>query len=330
MIVNEILVIIDEKRLNLSQISTKISGAGPQNVAYCRSHLNPSGNWCGHDPNAPKFFEPNTKHANRPDIIQWATANLQRFYNKPTKWLKSLHSSRESARQQRTEGRERDADVLGVLLHYTELASLRVGVPLDDGKFISLDMKFIAKKLGWRSDADDKNDLERIACGVEPLNRGVKRVWRSITALKRAGYLTVHQRCEKNLEGEKPYKGLPAVRCIQPKLFWDLGIGGTKLRAKREQAAKRLKKKYAAHLDKLKNGLKFGKQGPIQKAFKFSSSLENRNAKKWRAEKHFANEKRRQQQCYELMLLPENKGLSSVEFYQKYPQLQIHALKQKE
>lgn len=286
--------------------------------SHCRSHLNSNGNWCNHNPSNPRFFEGNSKHANRPDVIQWAMINLKRFYAKPRSWLQSLRDTRRTVRQERSEGRERDADVLGVLLHYTELASLRVGFPKESGEFISLDMKFIAKKLGWRCDNDDQLDTERINQGKIPLNRGVKRVWRSVTVLKQAGYLTVHKRFERHLDGEKDYTGLPAVRCIQPKLFWELGINGTKLRAKRDQAAKRLKKKYRSYLNKIETD--------IQKVINFGKNLSyNRKYKpvgKFRNNLSATQEKQRQQHCFELKQLPENKNLSSDDFYLKYPHLQ--------
>jgi len=62
---------------------------------------------------------------------------------------------RGSNRQERSEGRERDSAVIQVLLHYAELASMRVGVPCyKDGAFKSLNLKFIAEKAGFRKIGD--------------------------------------------------------------------------------------------------------------------------------------------------------------------------------
>jgi len=280
-----------------------------------------TGNKCGHDPQNPQFFEPSEKHRLRPDVIQWAINNLEKFYVKPDNWLFSLKISRRSQRQERSEGRERDADVLGVLLHYTELASLRVGVPKENGEFISLDMRFIAKTLGWRNTKDDEEDKQRLEAGITPRHRGIKRVWRSIATLKNAGYLTVHRQYKKCFDDEQEYIGLPSVRCIQPKLFHELGIGLQKLRAKRDQAAKRLKKRYGSF--KKKMSIQF--QQTLFSTKLTTSKRSNPVRRKRQEESSVVNlvmqEKQRMERCFELRKLTENQPLSAEAFYTKYPQL---------
>ena len=204
-----------------------------------------------HNPFCPQFFVPPDSHAKRPDVLQYAQHNLRQFYDSPDKWLPSLRDTRASTRQERTEARERDAAVLGVLLQYTELASLRVGIPNADGVFLPLTMKYLAMKLGWRTPADDLEDKARIAAGLTPRHRGVKRVYRAIANFKRAGYMTVHARFEKTMEGEQDYTGLPAVRRIDPKLFRELGIKRERLELRRKEAGKRLRKKYAEYSKKM-------------------------------------------------------------------------------
>ena len=210
-----------------------------------------AGNWCGHDPLNPRFFAIPDSHARRPDVLQFAQNNLKRFYFAPGKWLSSLRLVRLSTRKTRSEARERNAAVLGVLLHYLELASMRVGIPNRNGVFMPIDMKFIAKKLGWRTDVDDQEDKARLTAGRNPKNRGIKRVLRAISDLKRAGYVTVHPRFTKVLEGEQDYTGLPAVRCLLPKVFHELGIQYERLKLRRDQAAKRLRKQYLDYSKKL-------------------------------------------------------------------------------
>lgn len=200
-----------------------------------------------HNPSTPQFFVPPKQHAKRPDVLFFAQRNLERFYAHPSGWLRSLREARLTPRQARSEARERDAAVLGVLLHYTELATLRVGIPNDDGVFNPITMKFIATRLGWRSPMDDVIDKQRIAAGLLPLNRGVKRVYRAIANLKRAGYLTVHPRFEKMLDGDQGYIGLAAVRRLSPKLFRELGITALRLKLRRDQASKRLRARHAAY-----------------------------------------------------------------------------------
>lgn len=211
-------------------------------------------NYFSHDPESPQFFVPPENHARRPDVLQFAQHNVQQFYYSPQKWLPSLRDTRASTRQERTEARERDAAVLGVLLQYTDLASLRVGIPNADGVFLPLTMKFLAMKLGWRTPVDDLEDKTRIAAGLPPLNRGIKRVYRAIANFKRAGYMTVHARFEKTMDGEQDYTGLPAVRRIDPKLFRELGIKAERLALRRQQASKRLRKKYSEYSKKMFDG----------------------------------------------------------------------------
>jgi hypothetical protein len=51
----------------------------------------PSGNLCGHDPCAPRWFEPPEKHAPCPAILCKLTEKLQAYYRKPAATLPSLN-----------------------------------------------------------------------------------------------------------------------------------------------------------------------------------------------------------------------------------------------
>ena len=199
--------------------------------AHCRSYLNPVGNWCGHDKENPRFFIPPAEHGRRPSVIHIAQKNLEKFYEKPKKWLNSLAYSRESWRQERTEARESDAAVMQVLLHYAELASLRVGVPAEDNGFQSLDLEYIADKAGV----------------------SLKRAARSIHHFKAAGYLETHKRFEeyKDDGGETKYKGLASVRRLTKKLFLELKVSMELLEKNRASARKRLKKKIQEYATRM-------------------------------------------------------------------------------
>jgi len=59
----------------------------------------------------------------------------------------SLDLANGSNRQQRSERREACILMLTVLLKYTDLASLRIGIPTPDG-FLSLTIDFLAKQTG--------------------------------------------------------------------------------------------------------------------------------------------------------------------------------------
>lgn len=283
------------------------------------------GNRCGHVPDAPCYFIPSKEHKLRPSVIQFAMNNLEHYYLKPSYWLESLKRTRLSKKKQRSEARERDAAVLGVLLHYTELASLRVGFYDSVGSFVSLDMRFIARQLGWRTLEDDKKDSKRLEQGLKPKAKGIKRVWRSINNLKRAGYLTVHQQFKLEKKGdnehEAVYKGFAAIRAINAKLFTELGIKLTELDRKRKEASKRLKRKWREAvqqveftLSNIRKGIPTAINDIIKKVDVPSVSLQKKQAQ-------LVREKERQQKCFELKILPENKDLSSEEFYIKYPHL---------
>ncbi|SPX61987.1 hypothetical protein [Legionella feeleii] len=185
-----------------------------------RVALNRTGNWCGHSPDVPRFFREPDSHKPRPKILTWAMESLRRFYSKPSSFFPELRLTRFSKRRQRSESREAVASVAQVLLHYTELASLRVGVPNALG-FRSLTVSFIAKKAGI----------------------GLKRAYRALSLLKRAGYLRLTERFDIKEGGradEKRFIGLAAVKCLMPSFFKACGINLQALSAQRRLARKRL------------------------------------------------------------------------------------------
>lgn len=287
------------------------------------------GNRCGHNPDDPRYFQPSEAHKLRPSVIQFALNNVKRFYENPTKWLQSLKRTRTSKKQERSEARESDADVIGVLLHYTELSSLRVGFHDVTGDFISLDMRFIARQLGWRTDEDDKKDKARIEQGLKPKDRGIKRVWRSIARLKRAGYLTVQRKFKVKIKPgqETQYKGIAAIRTIHQKLFIELGISLTKLSFKRREATKRLKKKGREYMQKaealvasIKNA-RTNQPNPITSAIKSIYEQPRRTQTAYDRERANQKEKERTEQYFQLKQLPENKALNAEGMYEKYPYL---------
>jgi hypothetical protein len=191
-----------------------------------------AGNWCGHDPDLPRFFAIPEVHKARPKILTWAMDAWRRFYTLPTSYFPELRIYRESSRQQRTESREAVSSIAQVLLHYTELASLRVGVPHVTNGFRSLTIEFLAEKAGL----------------------GVKRAQRAIAVLKRAGYLKLIERFD-TLDvspGEAPkFIGLAAVKCLTIGFFKACGINLQWLSAQRRLARKRINKRLNNHAQTL-------------------------------------------------------------------------------
>jgi len=174
------------------------------------------GNSCGHIPNKPRWFDPPPKHT-RPKIISKIIDEVQQYYVDPTSIIPSLNLANGSNRQQRSERREACVSVLGCLLHYLDLASLRVGIPQQDKSFNGISMPFIAEK----------------ACLT------LKRSERAIKDLVSSGLITVHPLCEKL--SDTVYKGYAAIRTISKKLFTLFGMGG-RLKFEREKASARQRK----------------------------------------------------------------------------------------
>ena len=185
------------------------------------------GNWCGHAPQSPRFFQKPLQHKERPKIITWAIDSWRRFYSSPESYFKDLRIYRNSTRQQRTEAREALASISQVLLHYTELASLRVGIPHASEGFRSLTVEFFADKAGI----------------------GLKRAQRALKLLVRAGYLKMFERFDvKQEEGKERFIGLAAVKCLTPAFFKACNINLQALSAQRSLARKRLNKKRSAFI----------------------------------------------------------------------------------
>ena len=109
-----------------------------------------TGNRCGHSPDRPVFFGAPESHANRPGVLRKLGDKIKDYYYSPRKILPTLDLANGSERQQRSERREGCLRILGCLTHYTELATLRVGIPQADGSFQGLtpsrrQSRFIAK-----------------------------------------------------------------------------------------------------------------------------------------------------------------------------------------
>ena len=177
-----------------------------------------TGNWCGHTPDAPRFFKAPSEHKARPLILTWAAEACQKFYASPASRFKSVKDSRRSKRQQRSESREAMASIAQVILHYTELASLRVGFPNASGEFISLTVEFLAKKAGI----------------------GFKRAQRALEVMKRAGYIKIIERFD--IKNEQ-FIGLAAVKSLTITFMKACGINLQVLSAQRSLARKRIDKK---------------------------------------------------------------------------------------
>ena len=178
-----------------------------------------TGNNCGHCPSTPRYFSPPEKHANRPLLLSGISIAIRKYFVNPDT-LPLLNAANGSDRQQRSERREACISLLGCILHYTDLVTLRVGIPQPDGSMSGLTLPFLAVLSGL----------------------SVRRAERAIRDLKAAGIITVHPICEKI--SDTVYKGIAAIRTVCVHLFTALGFDAW-LRHERQKAADRKKKKEA-------------------------------------------------------------------------------------
>ncbi|MCP5449744.1 MAG: replication protein RepA [Gammaproteobacteria bacterium] len=172
-----------------------------------------TGNRCGHDPATPRWFEPPPQHAARPKILLQLQERVRAYFDDP-KVLPSLNAANGSPRQQRSERREACLDLLGALVHYLDLATLRVGIPQADGTLQGLSLAFLAEKAGL----------------------GRRRAERACRDLRRAGLVNIHPRAQKTEDGH--YRGLPAIRGVPEALFQVFGLSKW-LQHERDKAVKR-------------------------------------------------------------------------------------------
>ena len=176
-----------------------------------------SGNRCGHVPSAPRFFTPPDNHAPHPRILVRLQEAIEIYFSNPD-CLPSLNAANGSARSQRSERREACLSLLGALIHYLDLVTLRVGLPQNDGTLRGLSMLFLAERAGL----------------------GLRRAERACRDLVRAGLLKIHPRVEATAEGG--HQGFPAIRRIPAALFKVFGLDAW-LQRERDKATQRQRRR---------------------------------------------------------------------------------------
>lgn len=182
--------------------------------------VNDGGNFCGHQPAAPRIAltEPVKKgKGGLPGVITEAMKRCTDYYKKPWK-IPSLNLANGSHRQQRSERREACLSTLWAILKFTDLVTLKVGVPTPEGGFVNLTVKYLARQTGLTQ----------------------RRVERALADIQSAGLVSVHPRCEKRADGS--YKGLAAIKAVNKMLFSIFGLQ-FRLGFERKRAVKRLQKK---------------------------------------------------------------------------------------
>ncbi|MDS4032069.1 MAG: replication protein RepA [Candidatus Contendobacter sp.] len=197
--------------LNPAPIGGLLRGDGGPPAAFVR--LGVSGNRCGHDPACPRWFEPPSHHAPHPKILVKLQEAVRAYFADPAV-LPSLNAANGSARQQRSERREACLSLLGALIHYLDLVTLRVGIPQADSTFKGLTLEFLAERAGL----------------------GLRRAERACRDLRRAGLVEIYPIAQKTEDDR--YKGLPAIRRLPVSLFKVFGLSRW-LQHERDKASRR-------------------------------------------------------------------------------------------
>lgn len=216
---------------------------------------------------------PPNNHANRPEILRRLTARLRDYYARPAEILPGLNACNESDRQQRSERREACCAILGAILHYTDLVTLRVGLPQADGSLAGLTMPYLAQLAGLAH----LDEAGRIVC--------IRRAERAVHDLKAAGIITVHAICERL--DDLTYRGTAAIRTVSKHLFAALGLAGwldhERRRAKERAEARQRKqqRKQLANVRLAVSALDAKRQGQAEPAAEASPTRagEMRSAK---------------------------------------------------
>lgn len=179
------------------------------------------GNFCDHNPNAPRLvptYPAKQGKGGIPRVLTLCAELFCDYYYRPT-ILPSLNMANGSERQQRTERRRSCVCLVATILKFTDLASLRVGIPTENG-FANVTIGLLAKHSGL----------------------GKKCTERALADLKAAGLVSVAQHSRKKNDGS--ITGLAATKKVSQNLFRLLGLGGM-LSDEQRKAKKRLAKKTA-------------------------------------------------------------------------------------
>ena len=206
-----------------------------------------SGNRCGHKPSSPAwhlFKAPETKKP-LPYFIQELIERVRHYYAQPTLLPTLANLSGKvnklsgKPRQNRSEAREAECLVLEAILSRTDFASLRVGTPLPDGRFIHRTMVEIATIAGMVEDAIDKETKQLV-------NRPTQRFWRAIRRLKIGGAIDIHKQYETLEDGT--IRARPGIKTVNMHFLVALGrISYEKLKAFRTHCSKALKRDSDSH-----------------------------------------------------------------------------------
>lgn len=184
--------------------------------------INSGGNFCGHYPESPTLATLITIPDKLPSVLTEICIRIRAYFSNPDV-LPTLNASNNSKKQQSSARREACILVVQAIALSTELSTMRCGIPSAEG-FAPLTFKTLAKRAGL----------------------SLSRVNRAVKCLKRASLLSVTIIADRDdLTGK--FKGVPAIKCLNPMLFSFFGLGLMLERA-RKAAYKRLKTNFGKNI----------------------------------------------------------------------------------
>jgi len=205
-----------------------------------------TGNRCGHNPNRPEFhlFSEPDWSTSIPHVMRKLIEAVKGYYYAPLSTLPSLanlngrRNKSGDPRKNRSEARAAEVLVMRAVLYFTEFASLRVGTPKADGRFIPRSCAELAAIAGLLKDKDDPAEPD------EPS----PRFWRAFRRLRLAGAFDVYLQYDEKEDGSK--RGRPAIKRVNLNFLIALGaVSFEQLKKFRTHCSNRLKSTRKAHRD---------------------------------------------------------------------------------
>ncbi|WP_372830501.1 hypothetical protein [Pontibacterium sp.] len=193
-----------------------------------------TGNRCGHNPAEPQFdrYSPKLKTGKKYPLQQQKLIDaVDQYYWEPARiptlaYLSGSLNADGSPRQNRSEAREAQTLLIKAILSMTEFATLLVGTPLDNGKFLHRSCEEIARAAGLLRKDQALSDDPASDCVVSA------RAWRHIKNLQRAGFVELHQQYEiipgeyeRAADGSRKlkYRARPAIKSVSRDFLLSLG-----------------------------------------------------------------------------------------------------------
>lgn len=143
---------------------------------------------------------PRTGKGGLPAILTDAMAALSGYMAAPNRYFPILNAINGSTRQQRSERSGACMLLLAACLKYLDLASMRVGVPQENGTMLNLRVTWLAKHAGLSE----------------------RRAERALRDLKMAGLIDIEQRHHRT--GPDTWRGLVALKAVSKDVFAALGM----------------------------------------------------------------------------------------------------------